>query len=89
MLNGLSLPILLAIFAACAGVIWIADVKLADKGSKPTRNAVLSVPSGPSFDRIMAHVPNILFPTTRSQTIYKSVCRGSALIRFMVAATAS
>ncbi len=30
MLNGLSLPTLLAIFAACAGVIWIAGVKLAD-----------------------------------------------------------
>lgn len=30
MFNGLSLPALLAIFAACAGVIWIAGVKLAD-----------------------------------------------------------
>jgi cation:H+ antiporter len=30
MFNGLGLPILLAIFAACAGVIWIAGVKLAD-----------------------------------------------------------
>lgn len=30
MFDGLSLPILLAIFAACAGVIWVAGVKLAD-----------------------------------------------------------
>jgi cation:H+ antiporter len=30
MFDGLSLPILLAIFAVCAGVIWIAGVKLAD-----------------------------------------------------------
>lgn len=30
MFDGLSLPVLLAIFAACAGVIWIAGVKLAD-----------------------------------------------------------
>jgi len=30
MLNGLSLPIMLASFAACAGVIWIAGMKLAD-----------------------------------------------------------
>jgi len=30
MLEGLALPLLLAIFAACAGVIWIAGVKLAD-----------------------------------------------------------
>ncbi|RYY14375.1 MAG: sodium:calcium antiporter [Alphaproteobacteria bacterium] len=30
MLEGLGLPLLLAIFAACAGVIWIAGVKLAD-----------------------------------------------------------
>ncbi|MBW6526438.1 sodium:calcium antiporter [Sphingomonas sp. RHCKR7] len=30
MFDGLGLPILLAIFAACAGVIWIAGVKLAD-----------------------------------------------------------
>ena len=30
MFNGLSLPVLLAIFAGCAGVIWVAGVKLAD-----------------------------------------------------------
>ena len=30
MFDGLSLPVLLASFAACAGVIWIAGVKLAD-----------------------------------------------------------
>jgi cation:H+ antiporter len=30
MFDGLGLPLLLAIFAACAGVIWIAGVKLAD-----------------------------------------------------------
>ncbi len=30
MFNGFSLPVLLAIFAACAGVIWIAGVKLAN-----------------------------------------------------------
>jgi cation:H+ antiporter len=30
MLEGLALPLLLAVFAACAGVIWIAGVKLAD-----------------------------------------------------------
>jgi cation:H+ antiporter len=30
MFNGFGLPVLLAIFAACAGVIWIAGVKLAD-----------------------------------------------------------
>jgi cation:H+ antiporter len=30
MFNGLGLPVLLAIFAACAGVIWVAGVKLAD-----------------------------------------------------------
>ncbi|WP_156680800.1 sodium:calcium antiporter [Sphingomonas profundi] len=30
MFDELSLPILLAIFAACAGVIWVAGVKLAD-----------------------------------------------------------
>ncbi len=30
MFNGLSLPILLTIFAACGSVIWIAGVKLAD-----------------------------------------------------------
>jgi len=30
MLDGLTLPVLLAIFAACAGVIWVAGVKLAD-----------------------------------------------------------
>lgn len=30
MFDGLSLPVLLAIFATCAGVIWIAGVKLAD-----------------------------------------------------------
>ncbi|RZL20048.1 MAG: sodium:calcium antiporter, partial [Sphingomonas sp.] len=30
MFDGLGLPVLLAIFAACAGVIWVAGVKLAD-----------------------------------------------------------
>jgi cation:H+ antiporter len=30
MFHGLGLPVLLAIFAACAGVIWVAGVKLAD-----------------------------------------------------------
>lgn len=30
MFDKLSLPVLLAIFAGCAGVIWIAGVRLAD-----------------------------------------------------------